>query len=140
MLAATDFSNPAAPAVEAAASAAGRCGKDLVILHSVDVAKLLIVPDVSMPVMLPVDLQNEVCRALQERLDAAVSQFGAKTGILAKGPAETAILDAMASLPASLIVMGTHGRSGLSRLALGSVAETVIREASCSALVVRLND
>jgi nucleotide-binding universal stress UspA family protein len=38
---------------------------------------------------------------------------------------------------ASLIVIASHGRSGLLRLALGSVAERVIREASCPVLVVR---
>jgi nucleotide-binding universal stress UspA family protein len=37
-----------------------------------------------------------------------------------------------------LIVMGTHGRTGLDRLLLGSVAESVLRDASCSVLVVKL--
>jgi len=37
-----------------------------------------------------------------------------------------------------LIVMGTHGRTGLERLLMGSVAEKVMREASCSVLVVKL--
>jgi nucleotide-binding universal stress UspA family protein len=38
----------------------------------------------------------------------------------------------------NLIVMGTHGRTGLERLLLGSVAESVLREANCSVLVVKL--
>ena len=37
-----------------------------------------------------------------------------------------------------LIVMGTHGRTGVERLVLGSVAEKVLRDASCSVLVVKL--
>jgi len=37
-----------------------------------------------------------------------------------------------------LIVMGTHGRTGLERLLMGSVTERVMREASCSVLVVKL--
>jgi len=37
-----------------------------------------------------------------------------------------------------LIVMGTHGRTGLERLLMGSVAEKVLREAPCSVLVVKL--
>jgi nucleotide-binding universal stress UspA family protein len=37
-----------------------------------------------------------------------------------------------------LIVMGTHGRTGLERLLMGSVAEKVMREAKCSVLVVKL--
>ena len=38
----------------------------------------------------------------------------------------------------NLIVMGTHGRTGLERLLMGSVAERVLRDASCSVLVVKL--
>jgi universal stress protein A len=37
-----------------------------------------------------------------------------------------------------LIVMGTHGRTGLERLLMGSVAEKVMREALCSVLVAKL--
>ena len=37
-----------------------------------------------------------------------------------------------------LIVMGTHGRTGLERLVLGSVAERVMKDAACSVLVVKL--
>jgi nucleotide-binding universal stress UspA family protein len=37
-----------------------------------------------------------------------------------------------------LIVMGTHGRTGVERLVLGSVAEKVLRDAPCSVLVVKL--
>ncbi len=46
------------------------------------------------------------------------------------------ILDAATSLPADLIVMGTHGHGGLDRLVLGSVTEKVLRKASCPVLTV----
>jgi nucleotide-binding universal stress UspA family protein len=47
-----------------------------------------------------------------------------------------AILHRAAALPADLIVQGTHGRSGLGHLLLGSVAEKVLRRASCAVLTV----
>lgn len=47
------------------------------------------------------------------------------------------ILDAAKSWPADLVVIGSHGRSGVERLLLGSVAESVARHASCPVLVVR---
>jgi glycine betaine transporter len=47
-----------------------------------------------------------------------------------------AILHDARSWAADLIVMGTHGRSGISRLVLGSVAETVIRHAHCPVVAV----
>lgn len=46
------------------------------------------------------------------------------------------ILDAAKSLPADLIVMGTHGRAGLDRFVLGSVTEKVLRKALCPVLTV----
>jgi universal stress protein A len=48
------------------------------------------------------------------------------------------ILSAASELPAQLLVVGTHGRTGLSRIALGSVAEAVVRAAPRSVLTVRL--
>ncbi len=52
-------------------------------------------------------------------------------------PAEE-IVQYAAKAGMDLIVMGTHGRTGLERLLMGSVAEKVMREASCSVLVVKL--
>ena len=51
-------------------------------------------------------------------------------------PAQS-ILDCVRSLPADLIVMGTHGRSGVSHVLLGSIAEKVVRRAPCPVLTVR---
>jgi hypothetical protein len=56
-----------------------------------------------------------------------------------KGMAATpTILNAASELPAQLLIVGTRGRTGLSRIALGSVAEAVVRTAPCSVLTVRL--
>jgi nucleotide-binding universal stress UspA family protein len=139
VLAATDFSDPATPAIEAAASEAARRGEDLNIIHAFDVVPYVVPQYGEMTGYMPVDSSDAMLRALQERLDSCVAQARAKRGILASGPAYPAILDSSANLPADLVVMGTHGRSGLSRLALGSVAEEVLRGAHCSVLVVRLN-
>jgi nucleotide-binding universal stress UspA family protein len=76
----------------------------------------------------------------QQRLDECVHCFKAKGGgLLSDGPAAPAIVSAASELPAQLLVMGTHGRTGLCRIiALGSVAEAVVRAAPCSLLVVRV--
>jgi universal stress protein A len=57
--------------------------------------------------------------------------------ILLVGDPATAIVHAAEKEEADLIVMGTHGRSGLSRLLMGSVAETVIRKAKCPVLTIK---
>ena len=49
----------------------------------------------------------------------------------------TAILDVAADWQADLIVLGSHGRKGIQRFMLGSVAESVARHAPCSVLIVR---
>jgi len=51
--------------------------------------------------------------------------------------ARRAIVDAATEWPADLIVIGSHGRTGLDRFLLGSVAESVMRHAPCSVEIVR---
>ncbi len=56
---------------------------------------------------------------------------------LAEGDAAEEILRVSAAVPCDLIVMGTHGRTGLGRLLTGSVAEEVLRKADCPVMVVK---
>jgi nucleotide-binding universal stress UspA family protein len=58
--------------------------------------------------------------------------------ILLEGDPAAEIVDYAREASMDLIVMGTHGRTGLERLLMGSVAEKVMREAPCSVLVVKL--
>jgi nucleotide-binding universal stress UspA family protein len=58
--------------------------------------------------------------------------------ILLEGDPATEIVRYAADAGMDLVVMGTHGRTGLERLLMGSVAEKVMREAPCSVLVVKL--
>jgi nucleotide-binding universal stress UspA family protein len=53
------------------------------------------------------------------------------------GDPATEIVKAAKDWPADMIVMGTHGREGVARMMLGSVADSVIRQAPCPVLVVR---
>lgn len=53
------------------------------------------------------------------------------------GDAATSILETAQAVAAELIVMATHGRKGMARVFLGSVAERVVREARCPVLTVR---
>jgi nucleotide-binding universal stress UspA family protein len=58
--------------------------------------------------------------------------------IFLEGDAATEIVNYARDARLDLIVMGTHGRTGVERLLLGSVAEKVLRDAPCSVLVVKL--
>jgi nucleotide-binding universal stress UspA family protein len=141
-MAATDFSDPSLPAVEAGATEARSRKADLAIIHVLDLIPATTpfygsFDSYSAP---PMDLIDRMRQIGQEKLDACVRRFKAKGGGLhPEGAAAPAILNAASELPAQLIVVGTQGRTGLSRIALGSVAEAVVRAAPCSVLVVRIH-
>jgi nucleotide-binding universal stress UspA family protein len=142
ILAATDFSDPALPALEAGATEARHRKTDLAIIHTVDLLAMMapVYGDIYGYVAYPPDLSDQMKAIWQQRLDECVLHFKAKGGgLLSEGSPAQAILSAASELPAQLLVLGTHGRTGLSRLvALGSVAEVVVRSAPCSVLVVRM--
>jgi len=142
VLAATDFSDPALPALEAGATEARHRKVELAIIHTVDLLGMMapVYGDFYGYVAYPPDLSDQMKVIWQQRLDECVLRFKAKGGgLLSEGSPASAILKAASELPAQLLVVGTHGRTGLSRIvALGSVAEVVVRAAPCSVLVVRL--
>ena len=53
------------------------------------------------------------------------------------GPADEKIIEAAKDKDADMIVMATHGRTGLSHALMGSVAEKVVRQAPCPVLTIR---
>jgi nucleotide-binding universal stress UspA family protein len=69
------------------------------------------------------------------RANRPEAPFGVETAIL-PGEARVEILHELEEYPADLLILGTHGRGGMDRLMLGSVASTVARKAPCSVLVV----
>ena len=93
--------------------------------------------------------QQELQRALEStdgyraELEALVRQTYAVDSspsveyLVLEGDPAVELLQAASDLQCTLIVMGTHGRSGLSRVMLGSVAERLIRKAECPVLTVK---
>ena len=77
---------------------------------------------------------------LETNLREAARQAGADATVsvvIRTSPVGDIIVDEAKGQGAELIVMGTHGRSGVSRLFLGSVAEHVVRHATCPVVTVR---
>lgn len=77
-------------------------------------------------------LHKEVARMAKENLGSVPADI-----VLVEGHAVRAILERVEKEPPGLMVMGSHGRSGIARMRLGSVAETVVREARIPTLIVR---
>jgi nucleotide-binding universal stress UspA family protein len=128
----TDFSEPAQYAGRYAALMARRLGAALHVLH----VPMLPVPPAGDGT--PADGHAARRRAgdrLRQLVRAAEFQ-GVRTRVSAGGPIpEDAIVEAAER--SDLVVMGTHGRTGLSRLVLGSVTERVVAAAPCPVLVVK---
>jgi nucleotide-binding universal stress UspA family protein len=76
-------------------------------------------------------------RRIQKAVSASWADQIVRDRIILPGNPVEVILDQAKSVRADLIVMGTHGRRGMSRLMLGSVAESVVRRAGCPVLTVK---
>jgi nucleotide-binding universal stress UspA family protein len=139
VIVAVDASDLAGPALEAAAAEAIRRQARLVLVHCID----LIMPGIIGYEVPP--LSPEVTTAMraqwQHRMEESLArvQGPAETEVRVEdGPAGPVIVKLAGELAAALVVVGTHGHTGLRRLVLGSVAEAVVRTAPASVLVMRL--
>ncbi len=74
----------------------------------------------------------------EELHDRATSLGITPTVILKQGESYKLIVDTAKNLGADVIVMGSHGRTGLTRLLMGSITEKVIGHAACPVLVVKV--
>jgi nucleotide-binding universal stress UspA family protein len=127
----TDFSEGSLPAFYLACSLARDYGARLVLLHVIE--RPLLMHGDFLPT--PDDLRGEMHEQL-DRLrvpdpDAQVQRR------LEHGDPVTEILRVAGDVHADLIVLGTHGRTGLSRLLMGSVAEQIVRRAACPVVTVK---
>ena len=88
-------------------------------------------------ILCPVDFSEPSTHAMQYAVALAHSQRGDVIEFhVEHGPAAPEILKKAATLPADVIVMGTHGAGGFEHMVLGSVAEKVLRKATCPVFTV----
>jgi nucleotide-binding universal stress UspA family protein len=141
VLAATDLTDPALPAIETAAAEAARRGRKLVVMHAMEApsegsAALGLLG--ALPALETPEVRGARRALASQIINTALSRRGAKGEIvIAEEDALKETLRLAESLPAELIVVGTHGRTGLSRIVLGSMATQIIENAPCSVLVTR---
>jgi nucleotide-binding universal stress UspA family protein len=143
ILAATDFSDPALPAIDAAVQIAKRRGAELTVMHSLGVRSSSLSwaasPFGGGPIVPDEHAIREARVAATQLIETSLGEFGAVgSAFVGDGMPEDDILRKATVLPADMIVLGSQGRTAINRVALGSVAETVARTATCSVLVIRL--
>jgi nucleotide-binding universal stress UspA family protein len=140
ILFASDFSKASARAFETALMLAKAHGTTLTVLH-VLAPFTPIMPEqyIGSQTWEQIDLQVRK-RAKQElaRLVGRARNAGLRTtGLLAEGEPARQIVRMARSRKAGLIVVGTHGRTGFSKLFLGSIASRVVATAQCPVVTVR---
>ena len=117
-------------------------GSEIALKHALDLArkekgKLLLVH--VLPLVLPLATVKEIVRreieAIAERLRLNRDEY--RLLIVERPNAARAIAALAKKSGASMIIMGTQGKTGLQRLVLGSVAERTLRYADCPVLIVK---
>ncbi len=139
ILVATDFSEASEPAVAEAIEMARESGAELLVAHAYQHPNVIEAQSVAGGVYEEWDrnLRNRVEEKLRP-IVARAQKEGVKAGILVlSGAPYEAIAAAAGENNADLVVMGTHGRKGVARFFLGSVASRVISTAPCPVLTVR---
>jgi nucleotide-binding universal stress UspA family protein len=142
VLAATDLSDPGLTALRAAArESQDRKGK-LIVFYDVDVWSKVgsgLAPLGPVPPGPDQQTVEQVQQAATRILEGQLDRLGVDSEIrvTVEGNPAAAIVRAADDLKADLVVVATRGRTGIMRLALGSIAETVVRRAHCSVLAVR---
>lgn len=141
ILAATDFSPASSPAVAQAIRIARETGAELLVVTAYESPGTMTFG----PYVASATLYDEIEAALRggaEKGLRPLAEKARKAGVHVKaevlrGVPSLAITEAARARHADLIVIGTHGRGGISRFILGSVAQKVIATAPCPVLTVR---
>jgi nucleotide-binding universal stress UspA family protein len=146
ILAPTDFSEDSKLALSYAIELAQKFSAEIIVVHVDQPLAPVMVSELNPG--LDVGTMNRIAEeqrllALREldQTSARLRESGVKSrGLMRVGAPFLEIIHAAQSENADLIVMGTHGRSGLAHVLIGSVAERVVNKAHCAVLTVRHPD
>ncbi len=134
----TDFSDPANRAIEYALQLATLFGASITLLHVVQ-PTVYPLRNLASVAGFP-NLRDEIRKSVDQELASLRQKIGGKVAITAmvrEGVPHDQILAAGEELGCDLIVMATHGHTGLKHMLLGSTAERVVRLAPMPVLTVR---
>lgn len=140
VLFATDFSTASRPALDQAVAIARSNRSPLLIAHALVTPSPLTLEGGAFPQAyqeLEAQIRSDAVRRLKALVKAAKKKGVAATAVLARGIPHQEILKLARKRRAAMIVVGTHGRTGLSRLVVGSVAARLVAASRCPVLTVR---
>ena len=134
----TDLSEGAEEALDYACELATKFGATIHLLNVIGIPTLG-VPELGIALTSTMidSMVHDNQEALDKLADAKCANATVGSRLLRTGDARDTILQVAKEIGADLIVMGTHGRRGVTRALLGSVTELVVRSAPCPVLTVR---
>ena len=135
----TDFSDYSFAAASYACELAAKFGAELHLLHTLEHYYSL-TPEFGLGFAVPTQISKSRVaaeKALSTLLDSSWSASGKVIHRVIEGSPKVEIVRYARAENIDLIVISTHGRTGLSHMLIGSVAETVVRTSSCPVLTVR---
>ncbi len=115
-------------------------GSEVAIIYVVDPSVGAYAPEGGIPASELVTLAQQDGKRLLGAFGERAALQPAPLAFIHVGKPAAEIVKAAKDWPADLIVVGSHGRGGVERLLLGSVAEAVMRHATCPVLVVRAEE
>ena len=130
-----DFTGCSEKALAYAIPFARQFDAELTLLHVVQPS----MPAADMPIL----VEGEPVEDAQKNLDAIQRKLSGllrSTTVVRVGSPHHEIIEVTKELEVDLIILSTHGRTGLGRVLLGSTAEKVVRHAGCPVLIVRQNE
>lgn len=137
-----DFSKASDAAVDHAVKLAREHKGEVVLLHVIPTSALMMTgPDAASGTMIA-EVERAQLGEAQKQMEKLVRRKKLKPGsfqpvIVKSGDPAQVIADRAKKMRAAMIVMGSHGRTGLKRLVLGSVAERTLRYSRCPVLIVK---
>lgn len=139
ILAPTDFSPGAESALNWARALGSAFGAEVVLLHVLDLSVAALAGFPSSLAMVPAagELLERIRGETEQEMAKLAARLPGVRPLIRDGTPRTVILEVASELGADLIVMGTHGRTGLTHVFFGSVAEHVVRHSRIPVLTVR---
>lgn len=135
-----DFEAPSLEALEVAVDLALTLDAKLTILHAWVVPPAAYSATIYIPAAYWAAIEDAANEQLKAVVDGVRKRLPRAEAILAKGPPSVEILAAVDQTKADLIVMGTHGRRGMTHVLLGSIAERIVRLSPIPVLTIRSKD
>jgi len=132
----TDFSETAGVALKAAIAMTEDMDAELFVLHVVDDSLITTHVDEERKIILN-ELRRHALEQMKKELPAELLQNFETIGAVKRGEPGKQIAAYAEVNHCDLIVMGTHGRSGVERALIGSVADKVVRRSNCAVMLVR---